>query len=235
LDERIENYLKEERARREYCARMIAACFDGAKDQLGELDAWVIFVQFAKAASPDPIVAARDRQFEDLLLVAYDASEHVVREEAVIETGRRCRKPSDITLRRLAKALCRRQAAASSTDQLRLAFGLDPLEKVKQAQDQFVELSQGSEVDQGNQCSQDFSAILSDGAIEIAPQPDVVHLADLSTETDYGGELTPDKERLVASESESERRSARVVLPRPSRSGLRRKGIVHRRRRDGAQ
>jgi hypothetical protein len=239
LDDRLNSYVAEELAHREHCARLIGACFERSREELGELDAWTMFVQFAKAALPDSTIVGRDRDFEEQLLAAYETAGDSGRTQAAIEIGRRYRKPSEITLRRLARILCRRSAAASSKEQFRLAFGLDPLEKVKQAHDQFTQLSQDLKQDVGERPPQDFGNFLSRDTIGIPPPSDFVAASGSPADADHPAASeapSPAEEVLAAGETESERPTAEIVKLRQSVNSAKREGSVpKRRRRDGAQ
>lgn len=169
MDERIDRYKAEEEARREECARLIFECFNSAKERLGELDAWVMFVQFAKAAAPELSSARRNSDFDDQVLAAYDFAAEGAKQNAAIQAGARFRKSSDLSLRHLARLLARRAAASLSVEQLKLVFGLDPLLKVKEAQDQFARLAQNHQFDAPTPRLFDFGDLASDGAIEIPP------------------------------------------------------------------
>jgi len=149
-----------------------------------------------------------------------------------MEIGRRWRKPSDVALRRLARILCRRAAAASSADQLRLAFGLDPLERVKQAHDQFIQLSQDSQPDISDRPTADFSKILSGDAIGIPSPPDFAQPSGAPSGTDRPRELSPE-DQLVEPEAESEPGAAQVVELPPIALGEERR--ARRRGRNGAR
>jgi hypothetical protein len=143
LDDRIDNYMQEERARRDECARLITACFNGASDRLGELDAWVMFVQFARAAQPRLNGISNHQFLENEILTAYDRAPIGQRQDAAIAAGLRQEKPADTTLRYLARVLARRAAASLTTEQHRLEFGLDPwLAKIRLARDQFASLAE---------------------------------------------------------------------------------------------
>jgi|SRR5579883_997812 len=169
VDERINLYREEEEARRGECARLIFECFNSAKGRLGELDAWVMFVQFAKAAAPELSSARRNSDFEDQVLAAYDSAAEGARQNAAIQAGARFRKSSELSLRHLARLLARRAAASLSAEQLKLVFGLDPLLKIKEAQDQFARLAQSEQFDAPSPRLFDFAELASDGAIEIPP------------------------------------------------------------------
>ena len=169
VDERIDLYKAEEEARREECARLIFECFNNVKRRLGELDAWVMFVQFAKATAPELSSARRNSDFDDQVLAAYDFAVEGAKQSAAIEAGARFRKSSELSLRHLARLLARRATASLSVEQLKLAFGLDPLLKVKEAQDQFARLAQNHQFDAPSPRLFDFGELASDGAIEIPP------------------------------------------------------------------
>jgi hypothetical protein len=146
MDEQIEAYEADERARREECARLITACFVRAKEQVGELDAWTMFVQFARAALPKPWSIAHNSGFDEELLAAYDAASPGEKQDAAIAFGAQYRKPAVVTLRHLARVLVRRAAISLSPEQLRIEFNLDPgLTAIEAAKEQFASLAEGQE------------------------------------------------------------------------------------------
>lgn len=171
MDQRIDLYRAEEQARRDECAGLIVDCFNNIKARLDELGAWVMFVQFAKATLPEPSGIRRNSDFDEQILAAYDSAADGAKPGAAIQIGARFRKTSEFTLRRLARLLAQRASGSLSAEQLRLAFGLDPLLKIKQAQDQFEQLSKDQELGAANQTSSIFGAFLTDGAIGIPPLP----------------------------------------------------------------
>ncbi len=147
MDELIEAHEADERARRMECARQITACFLRMKEQVGELDAWTMFVQFARAALPKPWSIAHNSGFDDELLAAYDAASPGERQDAAIASGAQYRKPADLTLRHLARVLVRRAATPLSPEQLKIEFNLDPgLTAIEAAKEQFESLAEGQEL-----------------------------------------------------------------------------------------
>ena len=236
MSERIDLYVAQELVNREQCSRLVSACFASVRELLGELDAWAMFVQFAKAASPDPAIAARDKRFEEQLLAAYDGADEGARDQAATEIGRLYRKPSEIALRRLARILCRRATFASSKEQLRLTFGLDPFEKIRMAHDEFAQLAQGATPPTHEPPAEGFGHFLSSDTIGMPSQSGLVPMGTSSSMNGEGPTRTntpyPTKEG-AGGDAELERPIAEVVelrqLTRRSR-----KSAAARRRQDGA-